>query len=158
METPVSMTDEDRQAIIAAVTAAINQEQAPPKALYKALAAANLAFPGIFGEGLDSILSAVRKPLADNGLALVQRIVAKDPAGEFVETTLVHDSGESISNLTKMVADQEDQIGYSKAQGLASRDGILLLLCLATSTIYIAERPNGDKEIKPGDIHPKRKP
>jgi hypothetical protein len=144
-EAPAGMTDEDRAAITAALVAA----QAPPSELYKALAQANLVFPPVIGEGLDYIMSAVRKPLAENGLALVQRIVAKDPTGEFVETTLVHASGESICNLTKMIADVEDQVGYSRAQSVAAYAGVRLLLCLSATEQIGNGKTGGARAAKP---------
>ena len=58
---------------------------------------------------LDSILSAVRKPLADNGLALVQLL-----DGDALVTLLLHGSGQSISGRTPT-----PQIGEIQAFGSA---------------------------------------
>lgn len=88
-------------------------------ALYGALAAAQGAFPPIPKNrtvvirpasrpqyefryaDLEAILSAVRKPLADNGLAVVQS-VESDSEGHYVVTRLVHKGGGSIVSSVRM--------------------------------------------------------
>lgn len=92
---------------------------------------------------LDAILEAVRKPLAANGLVLVQSqvmvevnehrgnsvIVTRD---EFMETRLIHSSGEWFSNQVPLLLPTEDldPRGYGSAQTYARRYGITALLCI----------------------------
>jgi hypothetical protein len=47
---------------------------------------------------LDAIMSAIKKPLSDNGLALVQRVVMGDK-GMVLATELLHESGQRISSI-----------------------------------------------------------
>lgn len=129
------MTVEDRQAIIDAVTLIMQKQDAPPTALYAALAKASAAFPeDEIDDSFGAIMAAVRKPLADNGLVLLQRLVIDDPASDkprfeenkvdYLETRLVHDSGQSINNLLRIVAVAELEPALLL--------GIKLLLCLPT--------------------------
>jgi len=71
---------------------------------------------------LNSLIEACKKILNDNGILILQPI-----NGEFVETTLFHTSGESISSKTKIVSksdnnpqDQGSAITYARRYGLQS--------------------------------------
>lgn len=46
---------------------------------------------------LASVIDAAKKPLSDNGLAVVQVVDADNEGGIYLETTLLHSSGEWIS-------------------------------------------------------------
>lgn len=79
---------------------------------------------------LDEILSAVRKPLADNGLALMQRVIRAEDK-EAVETMLVHQSGQSVGNRVKVLVLDSGPQPYNSALTYSRRAGVTLLLCLA---------------------------
>ncbi len=54
---------------------------------------------------LDDIISATRKPLSDNGLAVVQTI-AQGEGGMDMETTLLHASGQWIASVMRVLPDK----------------------------------------------------
>lgn len=86
---------------------------------------------------LETILAAVRKPLAANSLALVQAIMAEDAGdGRIVEvmrTTLVHESGEWLACDVPMFVGTGDNRSqaYSSGMTYARRYGVTTLLVLA---------------------------
>ena len=49
---------------------------------------------------LAAVLDVVRKPLLDNGILLVQRVVESEPDTAAVETRLIHSSGEWMAGTT----------------------------------------------------------
>lgn len=64
----------------------------------------NVANTGTFSykySTLDDIWSVCRKPLAENGLSVIQ-IPANDETGFYLETILIHSSGEWISGLMSL--------------------------------------------------------
>jgi ERF superfamily len=93
---------------------------------------------------LETILAAIRKPLAEAGLSLVQRIV-KVPEGDAIETTLAHTGGESISNLVRMIVLDNGPQAYGSAQMYARRQGVTLLLCLAAEDDDDANEAEGNE-------------
>lgn len=146
-----TMTAEDRQAIIDAVTMGLRKQAEPPTELYAALAKASAAFPeDEIDDSLGAIMAAVRKPLAENGLVLIQRLVIADPESDrahlesancdYLETKMIHVSGQSITNLTRIVAEH----GYEPA----IRNGIQLLLCLPTVPKHGDEGDHGNRKPK----------
>lgn len=78
---------------------------------------------------LASIWDAIREPFSVNGLAVLQ-FARSTPAGVEVETTLVHESGELMSETLAMpVAKQDAQgvgsaITYARRYGLAAIAGV----------------------------------
>jgi ERF superfamily len=78
---------------------------------------------------LESVWAACRKPLADNGLSVIQGDSADD-AGVMVTTMLAHESGEWIKSTLRMVPkDSGPQavgscISYARRYALASMVGI----------------------------------
>jgi hypothetical protein len=99
---------------------------------------------------LNSLIEACKKILNDNGILILQPI-----NGEFVETTLFHTSGESISSRTKIVSksdnnpqDQGSAITYARRYGLQS----MLFMSAEDddgekATDHKSERENGVKTI-----------
>jgi hypothetical protein len=90
---------------------------------------------------LSAIVAAVRPALSTNGLVLVQSVVTEggyDPASgaaveeDFLETRLVHASGEWFANLTPVLidADEKGAQAYGSAITYARRYGITQLLCV----------------------------
>jgi ERF superfamily len=69
---------------------------------------------------LASVLDAVRSPLADYGLAVVQ-LVGDDEHGAAVETVLMHASGEWISSRVVLPVSKADAQGYGSAITYARR-------------------------------------
>lgn len=79
---------------------------------------------------LESILHAVKPALAKNGLALTQAL-RRIGKREFVETTLRHSSGQSLSNLIPIFVKDEGPQAYGSALTYARRYGVTLLLCIS---------------------------
>lgn len=82
---------------------------------------------------LDTILSCVRPALAANGLALVQGVVSNQAGAEFVRTTLMHSSGEWLSNDQPLFSGSGENASQAFGGGTtyARRYGVTALLCLA---------------------------
>jgi hypothetical protein len=85
---------------------------------------------------LETILAAVRKPLAANGLALLQAIVAEPTDTGFVEmmrTTLLHSSGEWFACDVPIFVGTGDNKSQAYASGVtySRRYGVTMLLCVA---------------------------
>lgn len=75
---------------------------------------------------LSSIIDAVRAPLTDAGLAVVQL-----PDGDDLITRLVHKSGQWISSRTALKCSKPDAQGYGSALTYARRYAISAMLNLA---------------------------
>jgi hypothetical protein len=79
---------------------------------------------------LESILHAVAPALSKNGLALTQAMVVVD-GKDYVETTLRHSSGQSISNRIPLFVRDDGPQAYGSALTYARRYGVTLLLCIS---------------------------
>jgi len=79
---------------------------------------------------LESILHAVVPALSKNGLALTQAMVVVD-GKDYVETTLRHLSGQSISNRIPLFVRDDGPQAYGSALTYARRYGVTLLLCIS---------------------------
>lgn len=88
---------------------------------------------------LESIVAAVRPALSASGLVLVQSVVSEDfhrgqavVSEDFLETRLLHSSGEWLANLTPVMVDPEESSAqaYGSAITYARRYGITQLLCV----------------------------
>lgn len=79
---------------------------------------------------LESILHAVKPALSKNGLSLTQAMVVSD-GKDFVETTLRHSSGQTISNRIPLFVKEEGPQAYGSALTYARRYGVTLLLCIS---------------------------
>lgn len=85
---------------------------------------------------LETILAAVRKPLADNGLCLVQSpmmVLENGKAVEVIHTRLIHSSGEWFACDVPIFVSGGDNAAQAYASGLtySRRYGVTNLLCVA---------------------------
>jgi hypothetical protein len=78
---------------------------------------------------LESILHAVMPALSANGLSLTQAIYANGK--EYVETTLRHASGQTLSNRIPIFVRDDGAQAYGSALTYARRYGVTLLLCVS---------------------------
>lgn len=79
---------------------------------------------------LESILHAVKPALSKNGLSLTQAMIVID-GKDFVETTLRHSSGQTISNRIPLFVKDDGPQAYGSALTYARRYGVTLLLCIS---------------------------
>lgn len=82
---------------------------------------------------LDTIIEKTRKPLAENGLTILQGVVTDDKGADYLRTMLVHSSGEWFSNDTPMftAGGENASQGYASGMTYARRYGYSAILCLA---------------------------
>lgn len=78
---------------------------------------------------LESIMSAVRPALAENGLFLTQAL-SSEGGQDAIETTVVHASGEWMANRTPVLVMEQGPQAYGSAITYARRYGVTTLLCL----------------------------
>jgi hypothetical protein len=79
---------------------------------------------------LGSVLDACQTALHDNGFAVMQPC-GKDDQGQFVETLLAHESGDSFSSRVYLVIGKNDMQGVGSAITYARRYGLLGMAGLA---------------------------
>ena len=124
---------------IAAVAAALSDAQGefPPILREKEVTVATSGSPYTFAYApLEVIMASIKKPLAKYGLALVQTVISGE-GGDFIRTTLTHDSGEWLAGDTPIYV-RPDKNGVVTAQAYGSgityarRYGVSSLLCLST--------------------------
>ena len=73
---------------------------------------------------LASVTSAIREPLASNGLSYVQLMTPAEGNQVAIETVLMHESGEWISSMTVIPVSKADAQGYGSAITYAKRYGL----------------------------------
>ena len=78
---------------------------------------------------LDAIWETIRKPLADNGLAVTQTLT--DYGDTMLETTLLHTSGEYIVSLIKIKPVKEDPQSFGSALTYNRRYSLSAILGIA---------------------------
>lgn len=78
---------------------------------------------------LESILRAVTPALAANSLSLTQGVIPS-PEGAYVETTLLHASGQKINNRIAVFQNGDGAQAYGSGLTYARRYGVTLLLCI----------------------------
>jgi hypothetical protein len=78
---------------------------------------------------LESIICAVRPALAANNLFITQALTSID-GNDFIETTLVHASGEFLQNLVPVLVQEQGPQAYGSAITYARRYGVTTLLCI----------------------------
>ena len=98
---------------------------------------------------LDAILDAVRKPLSDAGLCVVQI-----PGKESLETRLIHDSGECLSSRIPLFVSQQGAQAYGSALTYARRYALAAMLGIAADEDDDGNAADGNqieqsREIKP---------
>ena len=107
-----------------------------------ALAKAQGAFPTILKSSdnpffkskyadLATIIDAVRKPLSDNGLSMVQLPVPTEKQEVCIETVLLHASGQWVSALMAVPVAKADAQGFGSATSYAKRYGAQAMLFVA---------------------------
>lgn len=79
---------------------------------------------------LESILHAVKPALSKNGLSLTQAMIVIE-GKDYVETTLRHASGQTISNRIPLFVKDDGPQAYGSALTYARRYGVTLLLCIS---------------------------
>ena len=79
---------------------------------------------------LSSVWSAIRKPLTDNGLSVVQTMDISD-GGVIIETTLLHISGEYISGKLKMTPEKQTPQGVGAAITYGRRYALSAIIGIA---------------------------
>ena len=81
---------------------------------------------------LSAVIDAIKEPLNTNGISFLQ-IVGTDNATTFVETTLLHESGEFLSGRTPVLSSKpNDPQAMGSAITYAKRYGLQAMLGLPT--------------------------
>lgn len=91
---------------------------------------------------LEAVIGATEKAFADNGFAVMQRC-DRDEHGTYVETLLVHETGQHLSSRVYLVLNKQDMQGLGSAITYARRYGLLGMANLAP------EDDDGNDAIKP---------
>lgn len=113
---------------IAAISAALVKAQSQIEDAVKD--SANSHFKNKYAD-LTSVRAAIRKPLADNGLCVVQG-PRRAEGGVEVETMILHTSGEWISEAVFIPVNKWDAHGTGSAITYGRRYGLMSLLCVGT--------------------------
>ena len=79
---------------------------------------------------LEAVIDATSKVFQSNGFAVMQPC-GRDDLGVFVETVLLHTSGESFSSRVYLALSKQDMQGLGSAITYARRYGLLGMACLA---------------------------
>lgn len=80
--------------------------------------------------GLPSVIDAVKPQLNEEGIVVVQSN-GKDEQGQYVETTLIHESGEWLSSRTYLILSKQDMQGLGSAITYSRRFDVSALAFLA---------------------------
>lgn len=80
---------------------------------------------------LDAIMEGVRGPLAKHGLSVIQG-ASETADGFYVESLLIHSSGEYVANVVPVPVDKRTAQGLGSALTYGRRYGVSALLVLAT--------------------------
>ena len=126
----------------------------------------NSFFNGSRYASLTSIANSIRKPLADNGLAVVQA-TEMDAEGPFLETVLFHTCGEFIASKMRLILPQNkrDMQGMGSALTYARRYSLGSILGLvseedddANAVMMDADTKNKKQKPQQGNGHKKETP
>lgn len=79
---------------------------------------------------LSAVVEAIKKPLADNGLAYTQATDIDEHGGVIVETTLMHSSGQWVESRLRMMPVKNDPQGIGSCITYARRYGLQSLVGL----------------------------
>jgi hypothetical protein len=93
---------------------------------------------------LESILHAVMPALNKNGISLSQAVL-QDGEREFVETTLLHASGQSRSNRTRIHVKEDGPQAYGSALTYGRRYGVTLILGISADDDDDANAAEGNQ-------------
>lgn len=80
---------------------------------------------------LEAVIDATSWVFGDNGFVVMQPC-GRDELGVYVETKLLHTSGEAFSSKVYLVLSKQDMQGLGSAITYARRYGLLGMACLAT--------------------------
>ncbi len=79
---------------------------------------------------LEAVIDATSKVFQANGFAVMQPC-GRDELGVYVETRLLHSTGEAFSSKVYLVLDKQNMQGLGSAITYARRYGLLGMACLA---------------------------
>ena len=79
---------------------------------------------------LEAVIDATSKMFQANGFAVMQPC-GRDELGVYVETKLLHSTGEAFSSKVYLVLDKQNMQGLGSAITYARRYGLLGMACLA---------------------------
>ena len=79
---------------------------------------------------LEAVIDATSKGFQANGFAVMQPC-GRDELGVYVETKLLHSTGEAFSSKVYLVLDKQNMQGLGSAITYARRYGLLGMACLA---------------------------
>jgi len=79
---------------------------------------------------LEAVIDATSKVFQANGFAVMQPC-GRDELGVYVETKLLHSTGEAFSSKVYLVLDKQNMQGLGSAITYARRYGLLGMACLA---------------------------
>lgn len=99
---------------------------------------------------MEAIMGAIRGPLAEQGLVLHQSVEAKENGSQWVKTTLIHSSGESLQSMTPVIV-REGMTAQEMGSSItyARRYGVTLACCLVADEDDDANIADGnDAEFK----------
>ena len=123
--------------------------------LYKALIAAQLEiknaavnvdneFTGKKYADLASVMDAVREPLANHGLAIIQLTADVDEHILGIRTLLIHESGQSISDVITMRPVKTDPQGIGSCRTYMRRYAVLAICAIAGAVDDDGQGAGGD--------------
>jgi hypothetical protein len=105
---------------------------------------------------LDGVMEMIRKPLADNGLSVVQSL-GTDEQGPICETRLIHSSGQWMTTWIPVIVDENANAqGWGSAITYARRYGVCTLLAIAADEDDDANAASGHEATK-ADRSPRKK-
>jgi len=95
---------------------------------------------------LASVMDAVRAPLAENGLAIIQ--ITADPGEGMlgIRTILAHESGQSISDVITMAPEKHDPRGIGSCRTYMRRYAVLAICGIAGANDDDAEAATADPD------------
>lgn len=101
---------------------------------------------------LASVMNAVRGPLSDHGLAIIQvtatieevATVDTNPAAIGIKTTLVHETGETLVDITAMCPPKNDPQGIGSCRTYMRRYAVLAMCAIAGANDDDAEGTTTD--------------
>jgi hypothetical protein len=105
---------------------------------------------------LEAVLDAVKVELNQNGIVIAQTC-GKDPEGHFVETKLIHESGEQIESRIYLVLERQTMQGFGSALTYGRRLGLASLVALGAEEDDDANRAEREAP-KPVQARPAQRP
>ena len=79
---------------------------------------------------IESVIDASKKPLNDNGIAVLQSVGNLDSGETYIETMLLHESGEFLSDKMKVTMEKEGPQGQGSAITYARRYSLQSMVLL----------------------------